>query len=78
MHKILFTVFAAAILLTSGVAGHRAEAMTLTAPTAMSAAAARMAAVQPVASVCGSNGCAVIQTKKVVHHKASNIAAKHP
>jgi hypothetical protein len=44
----------------------------------MSAAATRVAVVQPVVSVCGSNGCSVIQTKKVVHHKASNIAASHP
>jgi hypothetical protein len=78
MRKILFTAFAAAIILTSGVFGHRAEAMTLIAPAAMNAAAARVAVVQPVVSVCGSNGCSVIQTKKVVHHKASNIAANHP
>ncbi len=78
MRKILFTAFAAAIVLSSGVVAHRAEALTLIAPAAMSAAAARVAVVEPVVSVCGSNGCAVIQTKKVQHHKAPNIAAKHP
>jgi hypothetical protein len=78
MRKILFTTVAAAIVLSSGGVAHRAEAMTLTAPAAMSAAAARVAVIEPVVSVCGSNGCSVIQTKKVVHHKAPNIAAKHP
>jgi len=78
MRKILFTTAAAAIILASGVLGHRAEAMTLIAPAALGAAAAHAAVVHRVVNVCGSNGCAVIQTKKVVHHKAPNIAAKHP
>ncbi len=78
MREILLTAFAAALILSGGVLGQRADAMTLLAPAAVGAAAARAALVQQVVSVCGSNGCAVIQTKKVVHHKAANIAAKHP
>jgi hypothetical protein len=78
MRQILLTACSAAIVLASGVVGHRAEAMTPIAPAAVGAAAARAAVIEQVVNVCGSNGCAVIQTKRVVHHKAPNIAAKHP
>ena len=78
MREILLAAFAAAIILSSGVLEQRAEAMTLVAPAAVGAAAGREALIHKVVSVCSSNGCSVVQTKKVVHHKAANIAAKHP
>jgi hypothetical protein len=42
------------------------------------APAAPSAVIQKIHSICTSNGCSMIQTKKVQHHKApGNVAPKH-
>ncbi len=33
-------------------------------------------ALQPIANVCGRNGCVAVQTKRVVHTKPGSVAAK--
>ena len=65
MRNTLVTAFltafvAAAILL--GMLGHRVEAMTLAAPSALGVAAA--APVRQAAVVCGTNGCAPVHTSR--------------
>jgi hypothetical protein len=55
MHKILLTALAAAALLSGGMPGSRAEAMTLAAPSALGVADTGL--VQKAAVVCGYYGC---------------------
>lgn len=77
MRGMLCTVCAAAILVASGSLGHRAQATTLAAPSALHIAAVQAVEIQQVANVCGSNGCALVQTKRVQHQKPGAVAAKH-
>lgn len=77
MRGILLTALVAAGVLADGSLGNRAAAMMPTGAAALYAAGARAALVHEAAAVCGSNGCAVVQTKRVQHHKASTIATKH-
>jgi hypothetical protein len=55
MHKTLLTALAAAALLSGGMLGSRAEAMTLAAPSALGVADTGL--VVKAAVVCGYYGC---------------------
>jgi len=70
MRAILLTAFATMGLLLSGAAVRQADAaMPIGAPPSTVAVF-----VQKVANVCGSNGCARVQTQRVVkHQKAGNV-----
>jgi hypothetical protein len=57
MRKTLLTVFAAAALLSGGMLGNRAQAMTLAPPSALGVAVADTGLVQKAAVVCGYRGC---------------------
>lgn len=77
MRETLLTAFAAATILSGGLFGDRAEAMTLAAPVASHVAAARAALVQQAVNVCGANGCVPVQTKRVRHQRPGSVAAQH-
>jgi len=62
MHKGLLAALAAAAILSSGSFGNRAEAMTLAKPSTLDVVNARAAIVLKVRVVCGTNGCAPVQT----------------
>jgi hypothetical protein len=70
MRAILFTVLATAGILSNAMAARDASAaMPLGARPNIAAAQ-----TQPVANVCGANGCARVQTQRVVkHQKAGNF-----
>jgi hypothetical protein len=72
--RTFLTTLAAASVLAAGLLGNRADAFTLAAPSTLSVAATRAAAVQQVVSVCGTNGCAPVQTKRVRHYKPGGTA----
>jgi hypothetical protein len=74
MRETLLTAFAAATILSGGMLGNRAEAMTA---STLTVAAAHVATVQLAVNVCGTNGCAKVQTHRIVHHKPGAVAAKH-
>ncbi len=71
----LLTALAAATILSGGMLGHAAAAMTRAAP-ALDVAAAH-AAFQQVTNVCGTNGCVRVQTQRVRHQKPGSVAAQH-
>jgi hypothetical protein len=62
MCKTLLTALTVATLLSSGMLGNRAEAMTLATRSALGAATADAGFVQRATNVCGSNGCVRVQT----------------
>jgi len=67
MRKCLAVAFAAAMI-AGVVPGHRAEAMTMAAPSALGAANA--AAILKATVVCGTNGCVPVHVsgpKKKTH-----------
>jgi hypothetical protein len=57
LRRTVLTALAAAAFLSGGVLGNRAGAMTLAAPSALSAAAADTGLVQKAAVGCGYHGC---------------------
>jgi hypothetical protein len=61
MRKTLLTAVAAAALLSGGMLGNRAEAMTLATPSALGVALADTGVVQKV--VCGYNGCVRVRPR---------------
>jgi hypothetical protein len=66
-----FTAAAVTILLCGGLFYNADSAIAWPAPKALAAPAT---AIEPVVNVCGTNGCAPVQTKKVFHHqKPGNI-----
>lgn len=77
MREILLTAFAAAIILASAAPGHRAEAITVAARSALGVTAVQAPTVEKVVNICGSNGCVPVQTKRVQHQKPGSVAAKH-
>ncbi len=77
MRGILLTSVTVASILSGGVFGHGAEAMTLTSLSAARVAAADSARVQRIANVCGTNGCVRVQTQRVRHQKPGSVAANH-
>lgn len=76
MRETLLTAVAATIVLVSGAFAHRAEAVTL---SGQDIAAARPAFVEQVANVCGANGCAPVQMKRVQNKKKPGgvVVGKH-
>ncbi len=69
MCKTLVTALAAATLLSGGILGHRAEAMTPAAPSALGAASADAGLVQQAHALCGNNGCVQVQTSAPRKHR---------
>jgi hypothetical protein len=49
--------------------GHRAEAMTLAAPSALGVASADAGLVQQAHALCGNNGCVQVQTSALRKHR---------
>jgi len=70
---VLNLVFAT--ILCGGLGAGDATAATLTPPLVVSGAGVPL--VQPVANVCGANGCVRVQTQRVQHQKPGSVAAKH-
>lgn len=70
MRAILLTVLATAGILLSVIAAREAgAAMPLGSRPGIG-----MAQAQPIANVCGANGCVRVQTQRVVkHQKAGNV-----
>jgi hypothetical protein len=68
MRDVLLTAAAAALLL--GSLGAAQAQMPVTRTDAPLRA-------QPVASVCGSNGCVKVQTHKITHQKPGSVAKNH-
>ena len=62
MRQNYFVAVAAAAILSATMLGNQAEAMTLSSPAALGAVTAEANLVRRVAVVCGSNGCAPVQT----------------
>jgi hypothetical protein len=65
MRKTLLAALAAAALLSGGVLGNRAEAMTLAAPSALGVAVADTGLVQKAALVCGYRGCVRVWPRRL-------------
>jgi hypothetical protein len=61
----VFTAGTAAAVLGIGLFYNVAFAFS--APAAQALTAPRV--IEPVVNVCGTNGCAPVQTKKVIHHR---------
>jgi len=66
MRKTLHLPLAVAAILSGGMLANRAEAIT--AVTALGIAAVDPALVQPARAICGTNGCAPVQTKPPLRH----------
>jgi hypothetical protein len=64
MRTILLSALATASILASAMASRQADAAMPLGPRPGS-----VAHVQPVTSVCGVNGCARVQTQRVVKHQ---------
>lgn len=69
MPRSLLTVFAVATVLSAGMLDNQAGAMTLVPPSVVGIANADGTLVQKAAVICGNNGCAPVQTKRVQRHK---------
>ena len=76
MKKLALTGFAAAAILSGATVGLRAEPASFAA-SAPSAAAGPARLVREAVNVCGSNGCAPVQMRRVQHRKAVNVPPKH-
>lgn len=70
MCKALLTALAAATILSGGMLGKGAEAMTFAAPSALGVATADAALVRQAAVVCGNTGCVKVQTSRVRPHRS--------
>jgi len=73
MRATLLTALAAAAILSGGLPGNEANAFT---PPSM-LGGAPMPLVQQVATICGSVGCAPVQTKKIRHFKNGSAVGQH-
>ncbi len=62
MRKILLTVLVA-VLLTAGIFGKRAYAITLIAPSALSGIASDTSIVKKATRVCGPYGCVPVHRR---------------
>jgi hypothetical protein len=69
MRKTRLTALAVAAILLGGAFGERAEAMTLAPPSALGVATAHAGLVQKATVVCGMNGCAPVQTRRLQKHQ---------
>jgi len=68
---------AAAIMLSAGMSGHRAEAVARATPSAADVAAVHAPLVRQAVNVCGSNGCVRVETKRVQHYRPYGTSARH-
>jgi len=68
MRLILLTVLA--VILSAAVLNSRADAATLAVRSTLAVAPT----VRLVASICGTGGCAPVQTKRVRHNKPGTLA----
>jgi hypothetical protein len=75
MRGILLLNLVFATILCGGLSAGDAKAGTVTPPLFVSGADVPL--VQPVANVCGANGCVRVQTQRVQHQKPGSVAAKH-
>jgi hypothetical protein len=66
MSKTLLMAFAAAALLSGGMFGNQAEAMT---PSALGVARTDAGLVEQVHALCGNNGCVQVQTAGPRKHR---------
>jgi hypothetical protein len=64
MRTILLMALATASILANAMAARQADAAML-----LSGRACSVAQMQPVTNVCGANGCARVQTQRVVKHQ---------
>jgi hypothetical protein len=79
MFRNILAAVAAAALLSAVLAAYQAAAMPPGAAAALDAAAADTGLIHKVTSVCGTNGCAVVQTRRVQHHQFPKTAVPaHP
>ena len=60
-----------AAVLFGALTVHCATAMTPVVPTV------RGTLIQQVVSVCGTHGCAIVQTKRIVHHQKPGNKVPH-
>jgi hypothetical protein len=67
------TLLIAATIVVAAATVRFAAAAPITPPSASNDAGM----LQLVTTVCGRNGCAAVQTKKVVHTKPGSVASKH-
>jgi hypothetical protein len=67
MRRSLLVALAVAMMASNGFILHRAAAMTLAAPSTLGVATAGM--VQKATAVCGNNGCATVQVKRLDKHQ---------
>jgi len=67
MHRAC-VIALAMLVLSATLTGHAAAAMPVAVQT-LDRAAADAAPVRKVVNVCGLNGCARVQTARIVHHR---------
>lgn len=65
MRKIMLAMLAAAVVLSGGVFGSQATAMTAALPPLRGAAKAEALPIRRVRNVCGINGCAPVLVKRI-------------
>jgi hypothetical protein len=64
LRKIMLAALAAAAVLSGGVFGSQATAMNAALPSLRGAAKATFP-IQRIRNICGLNGCAAVQTKRI-------------
>ena len=69
MQKTFLIALAVAMTAASAMEASPAWAAGLAAPQALSGAPAETALARKVVNVCGLNGCARVQTSRVVHYR---------
>lgn len=73
MRATLLTALAAATIVSGGLPSNQANAFTQLSTVGV----APMPFVQQVATICGTAGCAPVQTKKVRHFKNGSAVGQH-
>lgn len=71
MRQVFLAAIAAAAILSGGSVARSTEAMAPAAPAAYDAL------VWKVVNVCGTRGCALVQTKRVIRRQKPGEVAKH-
>jgi len=69
MRKTFLSALAAAAILSGGMPAERAQALTPATPSALYLTATAAAPVQLATVLCGTNGCAPVQTKRIQRRK---------
>ena len=69
MRRNPFTALAVALIVSCGMLGDQVNAMTPASPPMLGAQSQSLALLQQAAVICGNNGCAPVQTKRVEHPK---------